>query len=118
MEHGYVVIASTSNSPNDTAGPAGTVTISGPGPASTDAASLVALNNFAINTHVNGGTAATAPSTITITADTVAFNGRILSDLRGLRTGIFAASGGGAPAGNIAVNVEIVVDQQHDLFQQ
>ena len=57
MEHGYVFVASASEARDSTAGPAGTVTISGPGPESTDAARLVALNNFAVNTSVSGGTA-------------------------------------------------------------
>ncbi len=88
-------------------GRAGTVTISGPGPESTDAAALVALNNMAINTFANGGTATTAPSAVTITADTLHFTGKILTDDLdlGARTGIFASSTGGAPAGNIALNV-------------
>ena len=105
--HGYVFVNSSSGSSDHTAGRAGTVTISGPGPESTDAATLVALNNMAITTSANGGTAPTAPSAVTITADTLHFTGKILTDdlNLGARTGIFASSSGGAPAGNIALNV-------------
>ncbi len=106
MAHGYVFVASSSQGPASTAGPAGTVTISGPSFEATDAASQVLLNNFAINNFVSGGTTTTAPAAVTVTANTLAFNGRTLTDQLGFRTGLFASSSGGAPAGNIAVNAD------------
>ncbi len=108
MAHGYAFVASSSNSPDSTAGPAGTVTISGLGPESTDAATQVLLNNFAINNFVRGGMATTAPVAITITADTLAISGRILTDQPGVATGIFAFSDGRTTAGNITLNVGTV----------
>ena len=103
------VFFNTSNVRSDgMGGSAGTVSISGPGLETTDTATLVALDKTQITTAVKGGTAATAPSAIAITADTVT-----LSSVRGTpvfdesigETGIFANSSGAAPAGNIALNV-------------
>jgi large exoprotein involved in heme utilization and adhesion len=87
-------ILSQSNRPDS--GPAGTVAISGLGKEPTDAATLVALNSTTISTAVIGGTAATRPATITITADTVALSNS---------TQILASTEGAAPAGNIAFHV-------------
>ena len=56
--------------------PGGSMTISGPGPESTDAATLVALNNTEIDTLVFGGSAITRPAPITITADSVSLSNR------------------------------------------
>ncbi len=97
-----------SQSRDSTAGPAGTITISGPGPEPTDVAALVALDKIGINTSVLGGTAATPPAAITITADTLALSSEIGSRLfneLNAESGIFAGSGGAAPAGHIAFNV-------------
>lgn len=77
-------------------GGAGSVSISGPGLESTDAAKLVALHNVLITTIGAGGTATTPPGNITITADTVALN--FMS--------IQAGTAGSAPAGNIAFHVK------------
>jgi hypothetical protein len=81
---------------DNTAGPPGTVTISGIGPENTDAARLVALYNAQMSTAVEGGTAALTPGTITITADTMTMSGR---------TEIFAFTTSPAPAGNLVLNV-------------
>ncbi|MCS6294937.1 MAG: filamentous hemagglutinin N-terminal domain-containing protein [Nitrospira sp.] len=91
-----VFLNSPSGRLDSTAGPPGTVTISGPGPEPTDAAKLVALYNAQMSTAVEGGTAALPPGTITITADTMTMSGR---------TQIFAFTTSPAPAGNIALNV-------------
>jgi hypothetical protein len=99
-----VSFSSSSSMPDDTAGRAGTVTISGPRPETTDAATIVVLRNARISTAMGtGGTADTAPSGISITAD----SGVLTADSTGRnsRAGIFAASAGAAPAGNIAFNV-------------
>ncbi|MBS0171780.1 MAG: filamentous hemagglutinin N-terminal domain-containing protein [Nitrospira sp.] len=88
------------NSPSgrldSTAGPPGTITISGPGPEATDPAHVVALYNAQMSTAVEGGTEALSPGTITITADTMTMSGT---------TRIFAFTTSPAPAGNIALNV-------------
>ncbi len=118
MGHGYAFVGTFSSSPDSTAGPAGTVTISGPRPESTDAAALVALNNFSINTDIAGGTAATVPSVVTITAHTLTFSGSIRTNELGFRTGILASSSGGAPAGNVVLNVDTLSTRQHELFEQ
>ncbi len=88
----------TNNDPGDTAGPTGTITISGIRPESTDAAKLVVLDNTFITSGVDGGTAETAPGTITITTDTLSMS----NDAR-----IFTSTFGEAttPAGNILLNV-------------
>ncbi|MGC3975218.1 MAG: filamentous hemagglutinin N-terminal domain-containing protein [Nitrospira sp.] len=91
-----VFLNSPSGRLDSTAGPPGTVTISGPGPESTDAARLVALYNAQMSTAVEGGTEALPPGTITITTDTMTMSGR---------TQIFAFTTSPAPAGNIALNV-------------
>ena len=65
------LLANESSSENETAGRAGTVTVSGLGPESTDSAKLIALNNTAVSTAVMGGTASTIPATITMTADAI-----------------------------------------------
>jgi filamentous hemagglutinin family protein len=94
-----VYLNSPSGRLDNTAGPPGTVTISGPGPEATDAAQLVALYNAQMSTAVEGGTAALPPGTITITADTMTLSGR---------TEIFAFTTSPAPAGNIALNVNVL----------
>jgi filamentous hemagglutinin family protein len=88
---------------SDVPGRAGTVTISGISPESTDPARLVALNNTRLSTLVVGGTAATNPATITVTADTV----RLTNS-----PNITTETSGGAPAGHLAFNVNtLTVDQ-------
>ncbi|MBX3340044.1 MAG: filamentous hemagglutinin N-terminal domain-containing protein [Nitrospira sp.] len=91
-----VFLNSPSGRLDSTAGPPGTVTISGPGPELTDAARVVALYNAQMSTAVEGGTEALPPGTITITAETMTMSGR---------TQIFAFTTSPAPAGNIALNV-------------
>jgi filamentous hemagglutinin family protein len=81
---------------DSTGGPAGTVTISGLGPESTDAARLVALHNMSITTAVEGGNPSLPPGTITITADTMTMSGK---------TEIFAFTFSSAPAGHLFLNV-------------
>jgi large exoprotein involved in heme utilization and adhesion len=92
------VFVISNNDPGITAGPTGTITISGIRPESTDAAQLVAVNNTFITTGVDGGNPRTAPGNITITTDTLSLD---------TGTQIFTASfgDGGAPAGNITLNV-------------
>ncbi len=94
-----VYLNSPSGRLDSTAGPPGTVTISGIAQEPTDAAQLVALYNAQISTAVEGGTAALPPGTITITADTVTLGGR---------TEIFAFTTSPAPAGDIAFNVNVL----------
>lgn len=94
-----VYLNSPSGRLDSAAGPPGTVTISGLGPEPTDAAKLVALYNAQMSTAVEGGTAALPPGTITITADTMNLSGR---------TEIFAFTTSPAPAGNIALNVNVL----------
>jgi large exoprotein involved in heme utilization and adhesion len=91
----YVI---SNNDPGSTAGPTGTITISGIRPESTDAAQLVVLNNTNVSTGVDGGNPRTAPGNITITTDTLS----LIND-----TQIFTAAfgDGGSPAGNIFFNV-------------
>ncbi len=104
MEVGHVFFASASEGSGPTAGRAGTVTISGPSPESTDATSLVTLRNTAITTSVAGGTAATPPSAITLTADSVVLT--VQTPRLWPTFGVISASSSGeAPAGNIAFNV-------------
>ena len=91
-----VYLNSPSGRLDETAGPPGTVTISGIGPELTDPAHLVSLYNAQMSTAVEGGSPALPPGTITITADTMVMSGR---------TSIFAFSTSPAPAGNIALNV-------------
>jgi filamentous hemagglutinin family protein len=92
------VFVNSSNHAGSTAGPAGNLTISGVGPELTDAAQLVVLNRGVLFTGVDGGSPASRPGSITITADTVSLIGD---------TGIFANTFGDVqtPAGNIALNV-------------
>jgi hypothetical protein len=106
MGHGYGFVGTFSQSPDSATGHAGSVTISGPAPVSTDAAALVALNNFSINTQIAGGTTGTVPSEVTITAHTLNFSGKIRTNDLGFRTGILASSSGSAPAGDVALNVD------------
>ena len=68
-----VLIGSPTEHPDNTAGPPGTVTISGPGAESTDPAKLVMLSNTEIDTFAVGGSSPT-PAPIIITADTVALS--------------------------------------------
>ena len=87
-------IFSVSNSDTDTAGKSGNITIGGIGPTSVFARS-VTLNNTDFNTTVAGGTAATKPATIAISTDALSLSAsRIRTD-----------TSGGAPAGNIAMDV-------------
>ena len=101
-----VLIRSASNQLSSSAGPAGTVTVSGPGAEPTDAATLVTLSRTTLSTEVTGSRA-DKPGTISITADTV-----VLQD----QTLIFSNTGSGSggvesfesvtPAGNIFLNVD------------
>ena len=88
----------SNNDPGVTAGPTGTITISGNPPESTDAAKLVALNNTQVTTGADGGTPSTAPGNITITTDTLS-----VSNATQIYT--IAFSEDGTPAGNISFNV-------------
>ncbi len=91
-----VYLNSPSGRLDATAGPPGTVTISGLGPEPTDAAKSVALYNTQMSTAVEGGSSDLSPGSITITADTMTMSGT---------TQIFAFTTSPAPAGNIALNV-------------
>jgi filamentous hemagglutinin family protein len=91
-----VFLNSPGSGPGNTGGPAGTITISGLRPESTDPAKLIDLYNAQFSTAVEGGTAALTPGTITITADTMNLSGR---------THIFSFTSGPAPAGNVVLNV-------------
>lgn len=97
IEGARTVFVVTSNNPGSTAGPTGTITISGIRPESTDAANLVALNNTSISAGADGGTASTPPGNITITTDTLS-----LANDTGIVTATFGAL---TPAGAIALNV-------------
>ena len=66
-----VFLNTASQSRDSTGGSAGMVTISGPGPELTDAATLVALDKTFVTTSVLGGTPVTTPAAITITAKTL-----------------------------------------------
>ncbi len=92
------VFVNSSNHAGSTAGPAGDLTISGISPESTDAAQLVVLNRGVLFTGVDGGSPASRPGSITVTADTVSLIGD---------TGLFANTFGDVqtPAGNISLNV-------------
>ena len=90
------LLASESLVKNETAGRAGTVTISGLGPEATDSAKLIALNNTEVSTAVMGGTAARTPATITMTADAL----RLTNS-----PNIHTDTSGGASAGNVTFNV-------------
>ena len=91
-----VFLNSPGSGPGNTGGPAGTITISGLRPESTDPAKLIDLYNAQFSTAVEGGTAALTPGTITITADTMNLSGG---------THIFSFTSGPAPAGNVVLNV-------------
>ena len=103
-----VFILSSSASRLPSAGAAGAISISGPAPETTDAAKFVGLDKTWINSVAIGGIPATPHSGITITADTVALTSETgsaqFNDNYG-EAGINASSIGGAPAGNIAFNV-------------
>ena len=90
------LLASESLAQNETAGRAGTVTVSGLGPESTDSAELIALNNTDVSTAVKGGTAVTTPASITMTADAI----RLTNS-----PNIHTDTSGGAPAGHMTFNV-------------
>ncbi len=91
-----VFLNTPSVSAEDTAGPAGALTISGLRPESTDPATLVALNNAQLSSAVLGGTASLVPGVIRITSDTLSFTGR---------TVFFAFTSRSAPGSNITFNV-------------
>ncbi len=95
-------IASSSNSRGNLvglykAGNAGTITIQGITGSGSPAAT-VSLDATDISTEIVGGTAATPPATITITAHTLA-----LANAASIDADTFV---GAAPAGNITLNVE------------
>ena len=94
---GNAGIDSTSNSTESTAGNAGNITIQGITGSGSPAANVI-LDNFNISTAIFGGSAATTPSAITITAQTLA--------LLNYGLGIRADTNGKAPAGNITLNVD------------
>ncbi len=91
-----VFLNTPSVSAEDTAGPAGALTISGLRPESTDPASLIALNNAQLSSAVLGGTPALVPGVIRITSDTFSMTGR---------TVFFAFTSRSAPGSNITFNV-------------
>jgi filamentous hemagglutinin family protein len=90
----------TSNNDSDSTGPTGNILISGIRPESTDAAKLVAVNDALISTGSDGGLPQTAAGNITITTDTLS-----VSNNTGIFTTAFGVNNGGAPAGNISINV-------------
>lgn len=92
-----ILIGSPTEHPDSTAGPPGTVTISGPAPGTTDLAKLVMLSNTEVDTFAVGGSSP-IPAPIVITADTVT-----LSNLTILVTTSGASAP--APAGDIVLNV-------------
>jgi filamentous hemagglutinin family protein len=88
-------ITSSSEFSDSTAGNAGNITIQGITGSGSPAAH-VSFDNSLISTEIFGGSAATTPATITITAQTLALaNGAAIS----------ASTVGRAPAGDIALNV-------------
>ena len=101
------LLESNSFGTDHTAGKAGTVTISGLGPESTDSAKLIALNNAEISTIVRGGTTATSPATVIITAHTLSVTNS---------PHIHTDTSGGAPAGNLALHVNnLTADQASEI---
>jgi large exoprotein involved in heme utilization and adhesion len=60
---------------------------------------------MAINGYALSGTERSGAGTIKITADALTVTGTTLSDVEGVRTGLFATSAAGSPAGNIVLNV-------------
>jgi large exoprotein involved in heme utilization and adhesion len=85
---------------------AGTLTISGIGPESSDAAKLVSLNNVELSTAVAGGRESLIPATITVIADQV----------RLTNTAIKTDTVGAVPAGNITMDAStIAVDQSTEI---
>lgn len=79
------------------------MTISGLAPGNTDPAKLIALHNTEVSTAVNGGTSATIPASITMTADTI----RLTKS-----PNIHTDSAGAAPAGNAVFNAKnLTIDQ-------
>jgi filamentous hemagglutinin family protein len=90
------LLANESLAKNETAGRAGTVTVSGLGPESTDLAKLIALNNIEVSTAVKGGTAARTPASITMAADTIRMTNS---------PNIHTDTSSGAPAGHMTFNV-------------
>ena len=87
---------STISSVSAGGGNAGTVEVHGLGGKGT-AANVITLDNSTISTEISGGSEASTPSDITITAHTLA-----LANFAHIR----ADTTGAAPAGNIALNVD------------
>jgi filamentous hemagglutinin family protein len=98
LEGRPVLIGSPTEHPDSTAGPPGIVTISGPGPESTDPAKLVMLGNTEIDTFAVGGSSP-KPAPIIITTNTASLNNRTI---------LVTTSGAAAPApaGDIILNVD------------
>ena len=90
-------ISSTSSFNDATAGKAGTITIQGVDGAGS-LADTVSLDNSYITTTIFGGSAATTPGAITITAQALT--------LLDYGVGIRADTNGAAPAGGITLNVD------------
>lgn len=90
-----VLIESTSTSPDANAGRGGHIIIQGvDGPGSV--AKNVNLDDTILHARVFGGTGATMPSAITITADSLAISDQVE---------MYTTSNSAAPAGNVALNV-------------
>ena len=84
-------------------GQAGTITISGIGPETSDAAQLLALNNIEVNSIVLGGTPATPRATISLNADLIQ-----ITNSKNIKSN----TTGDAPAGNIDFKTNtFLVDQ-------
>jgi hypothetical protein len=97
-----VRITSESNDQTEQGGRAGSVTISGPSPNTTDPATLVVFDNTTIETGINGGTEGTIPAAITITAKTLLLGHADSSN----STTFTASTGGNANAGDVTFNVD------------
>jgi hypothetical protein len=91
-----VLIGGPTELKDTSAGPPGSVTISGPGPGRTDPARLIMLSNTEIDTFASGGSSP-KPAPIIITGDTVSLNNLTI---------LVTTSGATAPApaGDIIIN--------------
>ena len=100
-------IAADSRSTDPAAGSAGTIIIQGVGGPGTAAKSVV-LKDSTISSRVFGGTPETAPSSITITADSVLLSNEGLP-AGGRAATIVANTLGSAPGGHVAFNVNTLL---------
>ena len=91
-----VLIGGPTELEDTSAGPPGIVTISGPGPETTDPARLIMLGNTEIDTFASGGSSS-KPAPIIMTSDTVSLNNLTI---------LVTTSGATAPApaGDIVIN--------------